>query len=179
MPLGFATFPTAIGHCGVAWTAAGICDVLLPEGEETAIRTRLARRHPDATLGEPPPDVATAIVRMTSVLAGEPDDLRDITVDLAGASEFAQRVWETTRAVGPGETTTYGDIAAQLAMPNGAREVGQALGRNPVPLIVPCHRVLGAGGKLVGFSAPGGVETKLRMLGIEGAATPDGQTALF
>jgi methylated-DNA-[protein]-cysteine S-methyltransferase len=116
--------------------------------------------------------------RIGKVLAGEPDDLRDVPVDFGAAPEFSRQVWELTRSVTPGHTTTYGDIATRLGYPHASREVGQALGRNPVPVIVPCHRVLGAGGKLVGFSAPGGVGTKLRLLAIEGAE-PNGQPALF
>lgn len=179
MATGIALFATTIGACGVAWSDKGICSVLLPESSDTATRDELLRRHPDATPSDPPPAVANAITRMTSLLDGDADDLRDIEIDFGQTSDFAQQVWEITRTVGPGETTTYGDIAHRMAMPHAAREVGQALGRNPVPIIVPCHRVLGAGGKLVGFSAPGGVATKLRILAIEGAAAPDGQTALF
>jgi methylated-DNA-[protein]-cysteine S-methyltransferase len=179
MATGIALFPTTIGACGVAWSDAGICSVLLPESSDRATHDELIRRHPDAVPAEPPTPVAAAIVGMTSLLDGNADDLRDVEIDFGQTSDFAQQVWEITRTVGPGETTTYGDIAHRMAMPHAAREVGQALGRNPVPIIVPCHRVLGAGGKLVGFSAPGGVATKLRILGIEGAAAPDGQTALF
>jgi methylated-DNA-[protein]-cysteine S-methyltransferase len=179
MAIGIASFPSTIGSCGVAWNDTGICSVLLPEASDAATRDELLRRHPDASLAEPPALVAAAIERMTGLLEGQPDDLRDVEVDFGETSDFAQQVWDITRAVGPGETTTYGEIAQQMAMPHAAREVGQALGRNPVPIIVPCHRVLGAGGKMVGFSAPGGVATKLRILGIEGAAAPDGQTALF
>jgi methylated-DNA-[protein]-cysteine S-methyltransferase len=179
MAVGTTTFATSIGECGVAWNGAAICSVMLPSRSADGVGVDLHRRHPDATPTSPPPTVQEAIDRMTALLDGVPDDLHDIEVDLGGASAFAQQVWQLTRAVRPGETTTYGEIATQLGMPHVAREVGQALGRNPVPLIVPCHRVLGAGGKLVGFSAPGGVETKLKILAIEGAAAPDGQTALF
>jgi methylated-DNA-[protein]-cysteine S-methyltransferase len=179
MSSGIALFPTTIGACGVAWSDVGICNVLLPESSDPATRDELLRRYPGAAPAEPPPEVAAAITRMTNLLDGDADDLRDVEVDFGDTSDFAQQVWKITRSVGPGETTTYGDIAQRMAMPHAAREVGQALGRNPVPIIVPCHRVLGAGGKLVGFSAPGGVATKLRILGIEGAAAPDGQTALF
>jgi methylated-DNA-[protein]-cysteine S-methyltransferase len=175
---GIALFETVIGSCGVAWTEAGISGVQLPEATDTATKTRLARQHPGAVDSTPPTDIAAAISRIVSLLDGKPDDLRDITVDLEGVSEFKRRVYDVTRTVGPGRTTTYGEIAIKLGSPHAAREVGQALGHNPVPLIVPCHRVLGAGGKLVGFSAAGGVVTKLRLLGIEDAA-PDGQPALF
>jgi methylated-DNA-[protein]-cysteine S-methyltransferase len=179
MATGIALFATTIGTCGVAWTEAGICSVLLPEAADGATRGELLRRYPDAVATEPPTEIATAIARMTNLLGGASDDLRDIGVDFGPTAEFAQQVWEITRTVGPGQTTTYGEIAHRMQMPHAAREVGQALGRNPVPIIVPCHRVLGAGGRMVGFSAPGGVATKLRILGIEGAAAPDGQTALF
>jgi methylated-DNA-[protein]-cysteine S-methyltransferase len=179
MGAGFTTFPTSVGQCGVAWSDAGITRVYLPEGTTDQLHAQLERELAPAVSATPRPAVQEAIARMTSLLDGQPDDLRDIEIDVADRSEFARRVWDLTRLVAPGQTTTYGEIAHQLGTPNAAREVGQALGHNPVPIIVPCHRVLGAGGRLVGFSAPGGVETKLRMLGIEGAAAPDGQTALF
>jgi methylated-DNA-[protein]-cysteine S-methyltransferase len=175
---GIALFQTAIGPCGIAWGERGICGVQLPEITETATRSRLGRTHPDASVEAPPPDVKVAISRITGLLAGEPDDLRDVDVDLSGVPEFNQRVYDVARGVGPGHTTTYGEIATTLGAPLAAREVGQALGRNPVPLIVPCHRVLAAGGKVGGFSAQGGVTTKLRLLDIEGAA-PNGQPSLF
>jgi methylated-DNA-[protein]-cysteine S-methyltransferase len=175
---GIAIFDTAIGACGIVWTGAGISGVQLPEATDPATRSRLARQHPAAVDDTPPAAVAAAIGRIVGLLEGENDDLLDISIDLDGVSEFKRRVYDVTRAVGPGQTTTYGQIAIKLGSPQAAREVGQALGHNPVPLIVPCHRVLGAGGKLVGFSAAGGVITKLRLLGIEDAA-PDGQPALF
>jgi methylated-DNA-[protein]-cysteine S-methyltransferase len=176
---GVTVFPTAIGPCGIAWRAEQICGVQLPERTEAATRERMLRQHPGATEAPPPPHVRAAIDRITGLLGGSGDDLRDIEVDDTMCSEFARRVYRLTRSVEPGQTTTYGEIAAQLGAPQAAREVGQALGHNPLAIIVPCHRVLGAGGKLVGFSAAGGVQTKLRMLAIEGAAAPDGQTALF
>jgi methylated-DNA-[protein]-cysteine S-methyltransferase len=178
MATGIALFATAIGSCGIAWTDAGIRGVQLPEATEAASQTRLSRQHPGATISTPPPDIEQAIDRICRLLAGEADDLRDLEVDLAGVPEFNRRVYDVARGVGPGHTTTYGEIAATLGSPRAAREVGQALGRNPVPLIVPCHRVLAAGGKVGGFSAQGGVTTKLRLLDIEGAE-PGGQASLF
>jgi methylated-DNA-[protein]-cysteine S-methyltransferase len=179
MTIGIAAFDTAIGQCGLAWGDDGIRSVMLPSRSELGIEGDLRGRHPD---GEPipaPSPIQQAIDRMVRLLAGESaDDLRDIRVDFGDASDFSRQVWETTRTVGPGETTTYSEIAKRLGQPHAAREVGQALGRNPVPIIVPCHRVLGAGGKLVGFSAPGGVQTKITMLQVEGAAF-EGQPALF
>lgn len=174
-----AVFPTALGACGIAWGTDAICRVQLPERTSAATRERMVRRHPEATDVAPPAHVRDAIERITGLLAGSADDLRDIEVDYTTCPEFARRVYDVTRGVGPGQTTTYGEIATQLDSPYAAREVGQALGHNPLPIVVPCHRVLGAGGKLVGFSAAGGVGTKLRMLAIEGAAAPDRQTALF
>jgi methylated-DNA-[protein]-cysteine S-methyltransferase len=172
------TFATPIGGCGIAWGSDGICAVQLPERTEAATRERLRRAVPGAELATAPPAVQTVIDRLRAMLAGATDDLRDIGVDFGPTPEFARQVYEVARSVGPGQTTTYGEIAARLGTPRASREVGQALGRNPVPLIVPCHRVLAASGKLGGFSAPGGVTTKLRLLGIEGA-TPNGQPALF
>jgi methylated-DNA-[protein]-cysteine S-methyltransferase len=177
---GSCGFDTAIGSCGIAWTAdGGICGVALPEPSPEATLEQLRRRHPECGASSPPPPVQAVIARIARLLDGRPDDLRDVDIDVAGASEFARQVWSATRDIGPGCTTTYGEIARRVGSPDAAREVGQALGSNPVPIIVPCHRVVGAGGKLVGFSAPGGVTTKLRILGIERAASPDGQTALF
>jgi methylated-DNA-[protein]-cysteine S-methyltransferase len=178
MTTGVAVFATAIGPCAVAWGENGICGVQLPERSEAATTSRLLRLHPRAVTVTPPPDVQRAIDRITNLLAGEADDLRDIGVDLGSLPEFNRRVYDVARSVGPGQTTTYGEIATRLGAPHASRDVGQALGRNPVPLIVPCHRVLAAGGKLGGFSAQGGVTTKLRLLDIEGAA-PNGQPSLF
>ncbi|MBV9869611.1 MAG: methylated-DNA--[protein]-cysteine S-methyltransferase [Frankiaceae bacterium] len=179
MTLGMTGFHTAIGECGVAWGDDGIRSVMLPSHSELGIAGELRKRHGDGEPLPPPSPIQQAIDRMVRLLAGESaDDLRDVAIDFGEASDFSRQVWEITRTVGPGETTTYGEIARQLGQPHAAREVGQALGRNPVPIIVPCHRVLGAGGKLVGFSAPGGVHTKIRMLHIEGAAF-EGQPALF
>jgi methylated-DNA-[protein]-cysteine S-methyltransferase len=173
------TFDTAIGACAIAWSDRGICGVSLPERDATATESHLLRAHPGAEPGPPDPPLGEVIDRIGCLLDGTPDPLADVELDLSAVSEFARRVYAVARNVGPGQTTTYGEIATQLGSPQAAREVGQALGHNPVPILVPCHRVLGAGGKLVGFSAPGGVQTKLAMLAIEGAAAPDGQTVLF
>jgi methylated-DNA-[protein]-cysteine S-methyltransferase len=178
MATGIAVFATVIGPCGIAWGDAGISGVQLPEATESATRSQLSRQHPGAVVATPPVEVQHAIDRLIGLLAGDTDDLRDIEVDLAGVPEFNRRVYNVARAISPGRTTTYGEIATELGAPHAAREVGQALGRNPVPLIVPCHRVLAAGGKLGGFSAQGGVTTKLRLLDIEGAE-PNGQPSLF
>jgi methylated-DNA-[protein]-cysteine S-methyltransferase len=163
-------FPTAIGECGIAWNDRGVCGVQLPEATTAATRERLAKQWPDASDEPPIGPAARAIEGITALLAGEPDDLHDVVIDLNGVSEFRRGVYDVARRVKPGETITYGEIASRLGIPHAAREVGQALGANPVPLIVPCHRVLAAGGKLGGFSARGGVTTKSRLLAIEGAS---------
>ncbi|MFD8499728.1 methylated-DNA--[protein]-cysteine S-methyltransferase [Amycolatopsis sp. NPDC059657] len=165
--LGFAMFGTAIGSCGIAWGERGIVGVWLPESSEAKTRARLAQL--DAPEAEPPGTVRKAIGDIVDLLNGTPNDLADVVVDLDGVPEFHQKVYEIARRIPPGKTLTYGDIAHELGMPGSAQAVGQALGRNPVPIVVPCHRVLAAGGKDGGFSAPGGVSTKRRMLVIEGA----------
>lgn len=173
----FHLFATAIGDCGVVWSGRGIAGAQLPEKSERATRARIARRFPDAREAAPPPDIARAIADIVALLGGDGKDLGSITVDLHGIPEFDRRVYAVARAIPPGGTLSYGEIAAQLGDRQLAREVADALSRNPVPLIVPCHRVLAAGGKMGGFSAPGGVRTKLRLLSIEGARY--GEPTLF
>jgi methylated-DNA-[protein]-cysteine S-methyltransferase len=176
----FVLFDTAVGPVGIVWAEDGVLGVQLPEGTSAATRARLTRFHPDATEATlaPPRAVQRAIDGIVALLSGQPDDLCDVSLDLAAVPEFNRRVYDVARGIPPGQTMTYGEIAARIGEPRAAREVGQALGQNPVPLIVPCHRVLAAGGKLGGFSARGGVTTKLRLLDIEGAE-PNGQPALF
>jgi methylated-DNA-[protein]-cysteine S-methyltransferase len=166
--LGVTLFDTAIGRCGVAWGARGIVGVQLPE-PAGAERARLLRRFPDAVEVPPPPVVQQAVERIAALLGGESPDLDSITLDMSTVAEFDRFVYEATRRIPRGTTRTYGEIAAEIGDPGAARAVGQALGRNPFPVIVPCHRVLAAEGRPGGFSAHGGVATKLRMLAIEGA----------
>ena len=166
---GFALFETPLGTCGIAWSARGITGLQLPEASADATRARLRRRWPGVVESEPPAEVRRAIDQVLALLAGAAIDLVDVALDLDGVPEFHRKVYEVARTIPPGRTLTYGDIAKRLGAPQEAREVGQALGRNPVAIIVPCHRVLAAGGKLGGFSANGGVATKRRMLEIEGA----------
>ena len=167
---GFAIFETPIGACGVTWSARGIVGLQLPEASAEATRARVVRHWPGAAETRPPPDVQRAIDRVRALLGGEPVDLGDIPLDLEAAPEFHRKVYELARTIPPGRTMTYGEIAKRLGVPHESREVGQALGRNPIAIIVPCHRVLGADGKMGGFSAAGGVATKRRMLEIEGAS---------
>jgi methylated-DNA-[protein]-cysteine S-methyltransferase len=177
--MGIAVFDTAIGVTGLAWSGSGIGAVAMAERDPDAARARLQRRYPGAGDEAPPPEIAAAVERIKAHLNGQLDPLRDIELDLDDVGQFRRDVYEIARAVEPGDTITYGEIARRLGNPDAAREVGQAMGANPVPIIVPCHRVLAADNRMGGFSAPGGVSTKLRLLAIEGAVTPEGQAALF
>jgi methylated-DNA-[protein]-cysteine S-methyltransferase len=167
---GFCVFEAALGSCGIAWSAGGqIVGVQLPESDEEGTRARMRRRFAGAPEVLPPPGVAAVVARIRGLLAGERDPLLDVPLDMTGVPEFNRRVYEITRAIPPGRTLTYGDIAARIGEPAAARAVGQALGHNPFAPVVPCHRVLAARSAGGGFSAEGGVATKLRMLQIEKA----------
>lgn len=166
----YTLFDTAIGICGIEWGQRGINGVQLPMGDEGKTRARIRQRHSDIEEAEPTAEVKAAIRRIVDLLAGKPDDLLDIPLDLDGVPEFNRGVYDIARRIPPGKTLTYGDIAKELGGVELSRDVGQALGRNPCPIVVPCHRVLAAGNKPGGFSARGGVSTKLKMLAIEGAA---------
>jgi methylated-DNA-[protein]-cysteine S-methyltransferase len=169
MASGFALFDTAIGRCGVAWGERGVAGLQLPEAGERETRARMLHRFPAAGEAAPPPEVQGVIDRIVALLRGETSDLSSIPLDMDQVPAFHRRVYEAARAIPPGTTLSYGEIAARAGAPGAARAVGQALGRNPFPIVVPCHRVLASGGKIGGFSAQGGVETKRRMLAIEGA----------
>ena len=175
---GFALFDTAIGRCGIVWGERGVAGVQLPEADELELRARLRRRFPDAHEAAPPPDVQRAIEGIVTLLRGEASDLSAVALDMEGVPPFDRRVYEVARTIAPGKTLSYGDVAARLGDRGEARAVGQALGRNPFAIVVPCHRVLATGGKVGGFSANGGVRTKLRMLWIEGAPV-NGTLPLF
>ncbi len=174
----FTIFDTGIGACGLAWGPRGIIAVQLPEATREKTRTRLLRRHPNAIDRTPPPHIAEVIQALTAHLAGESVSLSDIRVDLSGEPDFRRRVYAVARAIPRGATLTYGAVAEQLGDPLLAQAVGQALGKNPVPLIIPCHRVLAAGGKLGGFSGGAGTATKKAILLLEGAL-PDEPLDLF
>jgi O-6-methylguanine DNA methyltransferase len=167
-PVNWALFDTTLGRCGIAWSARGVSAVQLPETSEQATRARLLRTRPEATEAAPPSDIVAAIAAITALLEGARTDLGAIRLDTAGISDFDQRVYAIARTIPPGQTITYGDVARRLGDVGLARAVGQALGRNPYVLIVPCHRVLAAGRKVGGFSAAGGTRTKIDLLGIEG-----------
>jgi methylated-DNA-[protein]-cysteine S-methyltransferase len=165
----FALFDTAIGRCGIAWGDRGIAGVQLPEAGERETRARMLHRFPAAGEAVPPPEVQRAVDGIVALLRGEDSDLSDVALDMEHVPAFHRRVYEVARTIPPGMTLSYGAIAARIGASGAARAVGQALGRNPFPIVVPCHRVLAAGGKIGGFSAEGGITTKRRMLAIEGA----------
>lgn len=164
----YSLFPTAIGTCAIAWNDAGICGVQLPGRTEAATIARLRRA--DATQDAPPPAIRSTILDIQALLDGSARDLQHAVLDLSAVPEFHRRVFEVVRGIPPGRTLSYGEVAARCDAPHAARAVGQAMALNPFPIIVPCHRVLAAHGRSGGFSAPGGVTTKLRLLSIVGAA---------
>lgn len=169
----FTLFDTAVGECGITWNDRGIIGVQLPD---RSTRARLTRRYPDAVETRPPEHIRQVIDAIIALMLGEKRDLSDATLDMADVPEFHQQVYAIARTIPPGATLSYGDIATRLGDRALARDVGEAMGRNPFPIVVPCHRVLAAGGKLGGFSAYGGVATKVRMLEIEGAQVGDTPT---
>lgn len=168
---GFALFDTAIGPCAVAWGTRGIVAIALPEGDAEAIRRRLVHRYPETPETLPPPGVGLAVSDIAELLSGVPNDLSRIALDMGHLPEFDRTVYAIARTIEPGATATYGEIASRMNAPGAARAVGAALGRNPFPIVVPCHRVLAANGRPGGFSARGGVALKLRLLNIERAKT--------
>lgn len=169
MGTAFALFDTSIGPCGIAGGEAGVRGLHLPGADADRTRAGLQRRHPGSVEAPPPAPVRDAIAAVTVLLADGRTDLAWIALDMARVPPFHRRVYELARTIPPGRTMTYGELAEQLGDPTAARAVGQALGANPFAIIVPCHRVLAAGGRSGGFSAPGGIDTKRRLLEIEGA----------
>lgn len=180
--ISFTLFETAIGCCGLAWSAAGLAAVQLPEGSEEATRARLERRFPKAREVSAqealPRAIARARLGIVALLEGEADDLTDVALDLADIDPFNRAVYDVARAIKPGATLTYGEVAACIGQPEAAQAVGRALGRNPFPIVVPCHRVLAAGGRIGGFSATSGIALKRRILAIE-SAHAEGPPTLF
>lgn len=168
-------FDTPVGRCAIVWTSLGVASLQLPEGRDLATQARLRRRFPEARPGPPPPTVQRAIEQIEALLSGKVGDLPSVELDLREVPPFHRRVYEAARAIPPGQTLSYGELAARLGAPGAARAVGQALGKNPFAIIVPCHRVLAARGKMGGFSASGGITTKLRLLTLErpDAAEPE------
>lgn len=167
--LGFSLFNTSLGDCAVAWSAAGVTGVQLPEADADVTRARMHGRFAGAPECLAPGTVQQAMRDIAALLDGDHNDLLHIALDLDGVGDFQRRVYALARAIAPGQTRTYGELAQALGEPGAARAVGQALGHNPYAPVVPCHRILAAHGRSGGFSASGGVATKLRMLLIEQA----------
>jgi methylated-DNA-[protein]-cysteine S-methyltransferase len=164
----YLLFPTAFGTCGIAWRDGGLTRLQLPERDVSATERRLAPYGAPANPDNEPPWVQWAIVALQRYFVGRTVDFNGILVDLERCSTFHQRIYAALREIGWGKTTTYGALAAEVGAPDAARAIGQAMGRNPVPIIIPCHRVLASGGRIGGFSAPGGATTKERLLQLEG-----------
>lgn len=167
---GYALFDTPIGRCAIVWRAAHVIGVQFPEARASTLRAELRRRFPAHTELPPPPRIKSALQSITELLRGRALDLSSIPLDMRGLPPFHQRVYQAARAIPAGTTRSYGELAARIGKPGAARAVGQALGRNPFAIVVPCHRVVAAGGKIGGFSAPGGIQIKQQLLTIEAAA---------
>jgi methylated-DNA-[protein]-cysteine S-methyltransferase len=174
----YTLFETAIGWAGLAWGERGLVGAHLPERDPDAARRSFERRFPEALAGDPPEQLAPVIEGIRALMRGEKADLSAAVLDIDRVPAFNAQVYDIARQIPPGETLTYGEIAVKLGDRLLARDVGAALGQNPWPIVVPCHRVTAAGGKLGGFSARGGARTKLRLLAIEGAAAA-AQAELF
>ncbi|MCF6369316.1 methylated-DNA--[protein]-cysteine S-methyltransferase [Rhizobium halophilum] len=165
----YHVFETPAGFCAIAWSNGGVSRFQLPTKSAEATERLMLRRLPQASSGSPAPEVSRVIGAVCRYFGGIPIEFSDLALDIADQDAFFRGIYSALRRVGWGKTTTYGDLAKELgAGPEAARRVGQAMANNPVPLIIPCHRVLAAGGKFGGFSASGGLETKMRMLELEG-----------
>ncbi len=164
---GYTLFDTAIGRCGIAWNEKGVTALQLPEARDAETRARLARRCPGGREMSPPASIQAVMGGIGALLDGRAEKLDAVPLDMDGVPPFHRRVYEVARTIPAGATLSYGEVARRLGSPGSARAVGQALGRNPFAIIVPCHRVLAANGKVGGFSASGGVTTKLELLALE------------
>ena len=174
----YCVFDTALGPVGLVWSDRGIMRLQLPECDRKATERRLRGSAADIAEAEPHPGIAGVIGSLQRYMAGERIDFSRVKLDLTGIGAFHRSIYESTRAVGWGETTTYGALAQQAGSPDASRAVGQAMGRNPVPIIIPCHRVLASGGRPGGFSAFGGAVTKQRLLAMEGVHLDGGAPML-
>lgn len=174
----YAVFETVSGFCGIAWSDNGITRFQLPTGDADATRRLLLRRVSGAKVAEPTPEIASVIDAVRRYFEGREIDFSDLKLDLDGQDDLSKQIYALVRRLPWGQTTTYGALAKEIdADPRLARNVGQAMARNPIPLIIPCHRVLAAGGKVGGFSAPGGAASKVRMLELEGVVLAPEQPA--
>ncbi len=165
----YHVFETVAGFCAIAWSDRGVTRFVLPMASAEEAAWQLRRRAKEAMPGSPPADVAAVVAAATRYFLGEETDFSGVRLDLDVQDPFFGRVYDALRRIGWGRSTTYGALAQDVgAGREAARDVGQAMAKNPTPLIIPCHRVLAAGGKIGGFSAPGGSKTKIRMLELEG-----------
>jgi methylated-DNA-[protein]-cysteine S-methyltransferase len=164
----YCLFDTAIGACGIAWSGRGVTRLQLPERSRDATERRLRGRFASTTATTPPAPIRAAISLLERYFAGEQVDFSGIAVDLSGVSPFHSKIYAAARGLAWGDTATYGELARRVGSRGAARAVGQAMGNNPAPVLIPCHRVLAAGGKIGGFSAHGGTTTKERLLALEG-----------
>lgn len=170
--MGWTLFETTIGRCGIAWSATGLRAVQLPEANAERALTRLRRRSGADSPASPPAFASMAIALLTQLLERGNVDLQQLPLDDHDGPPLDRRIWCETRRIGPGQTLSYGELASRLDPPPIARAVGQAMARNPWPLVVPCHRVLAADGSMGGFSASGGPVLKRRLLEIERVVLP-------
>jgi methylated-DNA-[protein]-cysteine S-methyltransferase len=174
--LTYGIFKTHFGYCGMAWRisqsageASAVAYFQLPEASPEATEAKLARYCGEVSASQPPEDIHNLMHKVASHFVGDVQDFQDVALDLEGAGEFARQVYIAVQKIPAGQTRTYGEVAKAIQRPTAARAVGHALGRNPLALLIPCHRVLAANGNLCGFSAYGGVNMKLKMLELEGA----------
>jgi methylated-DNA-[protein]-cysteine S-methyltransferase len=166
---GFTVFATAIGACGIAWNGHGVVTrILLPDSDVARTRASLARD--GLAEASPPPAITAAIAILTQHVAGAPADLDAIELDMTSVPDFYREVYAEARRIPCGRTVSYGALATTLGKPGAARAIGQAMGKNPFPIVVPCHRVLAANHASGGFSAPLGLTTKAQLLAAEGVA---------
>jgi methylated-DNA-[protein]-cysteine S-methyltransferase len=164
----YQLFNTKLGVCGIAWSEHGVTRLQLPERSSTATERLLRARSVCGCAGVPPAPVKQAIAMLQRYFAGERVESASVVLALPGIGAFHRKIYDVARALAWGQTASYGELARQVGSPGAARAVGQAMGHNPVPIIVPCHRVLASGRKIGGFSAFGGALTKQRLLALEG-----------
>ena len=169
----YMLFETALGRCGVAWGENGVRATSFPHETDAGTRKQLFRRGSVAQEASPPSGIAKIIDDIAALFTGEKRDLSYVSLDMNDIGVFERDVYALSLQIKAGELKTYGDLAVVLGDVSLSRRVGQALGRNPFPIIVPCHRIVGADGAMTGFSAPGGAELKRKLLKIEGALAPD------
>jgi methylated-DNA-[protein]-cysteine S-methyltransferase len=170
--IAFHIFETELGFAGIAWRDAGIVALAFPQAEVSRVRARFSKRNGNAAETTPPSEIAAVAAGVRKLLTGSPETFDDARLDMSAVSPFDRSVLDLTRRIAPGRTKTYGGLARELGDASLSRRVGQALARNPYPIVVPCHRVIGAGGRMTGFSAPGGAAVKEQLLKIEGALSP-------